>query len=249
MNSLVALGALILFSLLTDPTTLVATGDQAFFSIDYPSAVSAYESALRMEAANPEILWRLARVYVCMGEVSDESSRQPLFKQAESYARNCIRADSTKAEGHTWLAGALGYLALEEGMRQQVILTRELKAEVEKALTLNPNDDAALSIKGSMYRALGNVGWLQRQLATILFGGIPKGGFEEAEVALKKAIALAPDIMRHHYELAVLYLDWGREAEAKNVLDRAATLPICVAIDRERLVRIKQLLARFKDPQ
>ena len=156
---------------------------------------------------------------------------------------------SAKVGGHAWLAGALGYLALEAGIKQQVILTRELKFEVDRALALNPNDDAAYSIKGSMYRALGNVGWLQRQLARIFFGGVPKGGYEEAEAALKKAISLAPEIMRHQYELAVLYLDWGRRAEAKSVLEYAATLPVRVAIDRERLAKIKQLLDGFKDSQ
>ena len=249
MNNIIALGAFLVLSFRTDPAALVAMGDEAFFSVDYPSAVSAYESALEANAGNPEILWRLARVYVCMGEVAGESLRRPLFERAESYARQCIQSDSSKAEGHTWFAGALGYLALEAGMRQQVVLTRELNTEVEKALALNPDDDAALSIKGSMYRALGNVGWLQRQLAAILFGGVPKGGFEEAEAALKKAISLAPDIMRHHYELAILYLDWDRKAEAKKVLEHAVRLPVRVAIDRERLVKIKQLLTRFKDSQ
>ncbi|MEK7251027.1 MAG: hypothetical protein AAB209_11470, partial [Bacteroidota bacterium] len=73
--------------------------------------------------------------------------------------------------------------------------------------------------------------------------------FEEGEAALKKAIALAPDVMRHHYELAVLYLDWDRKDDAKEVLEVAATLPVRVAIDRPRLARIKELLASLNNSQ
>jgi len=117
-----------------------------------------------------------------------------------------------------------------------------LLREVDAALALNPNDDAAYSIKGSFYRAIGNVGWFQRQLAAIFVGRIPKGGFEEAEVALKKAVALAPDVMRHSYELGILYIDMDRKDDARKILKRAAALPIRVAIDRPRLKRIQELL-------
>jgi hypothetical protein len=51
--------------------------------------------------------------------------------------------------------------------------------------------------------------------------------------------------MRHHYELGVLYLDWGRVVEARQVLLHAAKLPIRVAIDRQRVEKIRQLLAEF----
>ena len=89
---------------------------------------------------------------------------------------------------------------------------------------------------------MGNVSWLQRQLAAIFIGRIPQGGYEEAEEALKKAIALAPDVMRHHYELGILYIDMDRKEEARRILEYAATLPVKVAIDRPRLKKIRELL-------
>ena len=232
-------------SLAHPPVTTAA--DEAFFRIDYPLAVSAYESLLQENPHNPEILWRLARVYVCMGEVAGEKERKVLYNTAVSYARRCIQADSTRAEGHTWLAGALGYVALYGGLSEQVTLSHEVKSEVDHALAINPDDDIACSIKGSFYRALGNVGWVKRRIAGIFVGSVPEGGYEESEAALKKAIAIAPGVMRHHYELAVLYLDWDRTAEAKKILEHAVTLPIQTAIDRPRLAKIKELLKYLED--
>jgi hypothetical protein len=48
--------------------------------------------------------------------------------------------------------------------------------------------------------------------------------------------------MRHRYELAVLYLDWGKRGEARTVLLEAEKLPVRVAIDRPRLEKIRELL-------
>ena len=226
-----------------DLSGAITQGDEAFARIDYPGAIGRYEEALAGHPGEPDLLWRLARASVCMAEVADGDARRRLLSQAERYARRCIAADSTKGEGHTWLAGALGYIALGEGTERQLALSRELQHEAERAIELNPEDDAAYSILGSFYRALGNVGWLGRTLASLFVGSVPPGGYEEAESALKKAIALAPDIMRHRYELGILYIDMGRKEEARRALEKGAVLAVRTAIDRPRLAKIKELLA------
>jgi tetratricopeptide (TPR) repeat protein len=221
----------------------ITSGDEAFARIDYPAAIARYEDALAGHPGEADLLWRLARASVCMAEVAEGDARSRLLLQAESYARRCIAADSTKGEGHTWLAGALGYIALGEGTEKQLALSRELQREAERAIELNARDDAAYSILGSFYRALGNVGWLGRALASLFVGSVPPGGYAEAESALKNAIAIAPDIMRHHFELGILYIDMGRKEEARKALEKCATLPVRTAIDRPRLEKIKELLA------
>jgi tetratricopeptide (TPR) repeat protein len=234
---------LLLGSLLqTAPLSPVA-GDEAFERMDYPAAIGAYDSLLEAHPKDPQLLWRLARASVCYGESFEDHRRKELCLKAEQYARGCIAADSTSAEGHTWLAGALGYIALDEGMERQAAMSFEILEETGRAIRLNPRDDAALSIRGSLYRALGNVSWVKRQMAQLLLGGIPGGGFEEGEAALKQAIAIAPGVMRHHYELGVLYLDWDRTEEARACLARAAELPVRTAIDIPRLRKIRELLA------
>ncbi len=238
--------AFILTGLLFPPPANVSIGDAAFFRIDYPTAIAAYEAELQSYPDDSELLWRLARVYVCEGEVKENGEGEKHFREAETFARRCITLAPDKPEGHTWLAATLGYLALNAGMKEQIRLTNELHSEIDKALALNPDDDAAYSIRGSFYRALGNVSWFERQLASMFLGTLPEGGFEEGEVALKKAISLAPDVMRHHYELGVLYLDWDRKDEARRVLEFAATLPVRVAIDRPRLQKIRELLASLQ---
>ncbi len=236
-----------LFSILVrgagDVPGAISAGDEAFARIEYPAAIARYEEALPAHPGEPDLLWRLARVSVCMAEVAEGEVRDRLLSQAEGYARRCIFADSTRGEGHTWLAGALGYIALEAATERKLAISRELQREAERAVEINPEDDAAWSILGSFYRALGNVGWLERALASLFVGSVPHGGFHEAESALKKAIVIAPDIMRHHYELGILYIDMGRKEEARRALEAGATLAVRTAIDRPRLEKIRELLS------
>ena len=229
-----------------DLPAAVAAGDDAFSHIDYPAAVATYETALRADHSDPELLWRLARVYVCMAETQPADSQQALLDRAAGYARDCIRIAPHKAEGHTWLAGALGYLALRAGAKEQIRLSRELVRETDTAIAIDPDDDAAYSIQGSFYRALGNVGWLRKGLASVFLGSVPDGGFEDAERALKKAVSIAPDVMRHAYELGILYIDMGKKDDAVEWLERASKLPVRVGIDRPRLQKIRDLLAELR---
>ena len=154
----------------------LAEGDDAFLRMDYPAAIRAYQGVLQTSPADARVLWRVARAHVCMAETAAEPERTRRLQQAEEAARRAIAADSTLAEGHTWLAAALGYIALASGMSEQVRLAWEILAETGEALTLNPRDDAAYSIRGSLYRALGNAGWLRRQVARLFVGALPPGG-------------------------------------------------------------------------
>ncbi len=229
------------------PKATLASADDAFIRMDYSSAIATYEEMLQSNPGDTSLLWRLARAYVCYAEPIEDERRIDLCKKAETYARKCIALDSVLPEGHTWLAGALGYLALDASMKRQADLSHEILTETDKALAVNPRDDAALSIRGSVYRALGNVGWVERRLAGLLFGGIPDGGYDEAEASLQKAIAIAPDVMRHSYELGVLYIDMGRIQDARAALEKVLTLPIRVAIDKPRLQKARELLQTLEN--
>ena len=246
--------AALLFSVLlasdggTPSAARVASADEAFLRMDYPASIARYEALLTSSPDDPQILWRIARAYVCMGETLVDGRRKEYALKAEQYARRCIRKDSLLAEGHTWVAGALGYVALDETLKRQAELSFEILAEADRALALNPNDDAALSIKGSLYRAIGNIGWVKRRIGDLLLGGVPEGGFEESEAALLQAVSLAPEVMRHHYELGILSIDMKKFDRARRELEVVLRLPVRVAIDIPRQEKARDLLRSLGPP-
>jgi tetratricopeptide (TPR) repeat protein len=201
--------ALILAFLLAIPHPATShtfvSGDFEFSHQDYPAAIAAYESDLKTSPDSADILWRLARVQICLGDVAERDESEQYYRKAEELARTALRIDSTRSEAHTWLAVALGSVAMFEGSKTKVKLCYEIKHHLDVAIALNPDDDVAYSILGSFYTALGNISWFERQLANIFIGKLPEGGYEEAEKAFKTAIALAPDLVRHHFALGLLY--------------------------------------------
>jgi tetratricopeptide (TPR) repeat protein len=189
-------------------------GDDEFVRGDYRSALSRYDSLLIEGVDSAQVLWRQARVFVCMGDVAEGEQRQAFYRKAEESVRHCLRIDSTCGAGHTWLAISIGSLAMDAGGKTKVKLANEIKEHLDRAVALDSTDDVAYSVLGTFYMAIGNVSWFEKQLANIFLGGLPAGGYEEAEVALKKAIRLDSVVIRHHYELATLYREMGRDTDA-----------------------------------
>jgi len=142
--------------------------------MNYPRAEALYDSTLVFNADSAGILWRLARLYVCKGDVAGEESQHEIYLQAEGFARRSIAADSMQAAGYTWLAAALGSRAMREGSRNKVQLCNEIKRVLDIAVTLDSTDDVAYSIMGSFYLALGNISWIERQLAAVFIGRLPR---------------------------------------------------------------------------
>jgi hypothetical protein len=231
--------SVILFFLLFN-NSVVKTGDDAFIKQQYDEAIGLYESTLPSSENKAEVLWRIARCYISIGDVAKKEEREKHYRKAEFYASRAVKEDSLNSDAHCWRAIAIGYVAMYEGVRAKVQTANEIKRELDAAIRLNPNNDVAYSILGTFYRTLGNVSWIEKQLANLLLGGLPPGGYTEAEQALKKAIELAPTIIRHRFELGQLYLDMDKPDEAKKVFQSAINLPPVLASDTRRIERMKR---------
>ncbi len=221
-------------------------GDQEFVHIHYPLAQSIYDS-LTTSTDSADVLWRLARVYVCMADVAPQKERPELYRRARAYASRCIEADSMKSEGYTWRAAALGNIAMFEGSDMKVRLCHVIKHDLDRSISLNPADDIAHSILGSFYMALGNITWIERQMTKVFLGGLPEGGYVESERALKKAIALAPRVIRHHFVLGELYMEQDRDHEALEEFQLVMTLPVLIASDVRTQLSASRLIKNLTE--
>lgn len=206
-------------------------GDDAFAVRDYEAARERYLTYLGRGGDSAEVYWRLSRVTVCAGDVAPEDQRESYYQRASEYAARAITINPGLAQGYSWRAASLGSLAMYVGGKTKVRLSREIKQDLDRAIALDPRDDIAYSILGSFYLALENVSWIERQLASVFLGGLPEGGIEDAEKALLKALEIAPTVIRHQYEIGMVYREQGREDEARKAFEKVLNLPVVLASD------------------
>jgi tetratricopeptide (TPR) repeat protein len=223
----------------------LASGDIAFEHERYEDAIQCYQASLHDDGESSEALWKIARSIVCQADVAPLAEQQDAYHKAMDSAERSIKLNPHSSNAHTWFAIALGYVAIGEGVRSQIKIAYQIKAEVEEAIRLDPRNDVAYSIEGTLFRSLGNVGWIERQLAAVLIGRLPDGGYNESEQALRKAITLAPNVIRHRYELGLLYIDWGKKDEAKKIFLDAVPLKPAISSDRIRIVDMQKRLQQM----
>jgi tetratricopeptide (TPR) repeat protein len=224
----------------------IAQGDSAYARADLPQARSQYASALAASQDSFPALCRLARVESEMAEDVAGDEQKQLVMSAEQHARAAVRVAPDSAAGHEWLAVVLGRKALHEGPKRRLALAREVKAEADRALELNPNSGRAFHVRGRWNREVASLNFVERLGAGAL-GGVPKGAsMENAARDLERAVALDPGFINHHLELGRTYLQLHRTEDARRELERAVSLaPGASPHDARYQQQARELLARL----
>lgn len=214
---------------------LMAEGDAAYGSFDSKTAMISYEKAFQADPESYEAAWKLARGLIDVGEkLASKQERSEFYLKANKTARRAVDIDSAGSKGHLYLAISLGRVALDEGGKEKVRLSKEIKQEVDKALELNPAEDIAWHVLALWNRNVATLSWIERKFADVFLGGIPKdASVEKALECLKRAVSLKETHINHHLELGITYDMLGRREEALKEYMRVIELPIADADDED----------------
>ncbi len=222
----------------------IQKGDEAYAKFDNAAALEAYQKAVEADPNNYEALWKLSRAYVDVGEtLKDKDQRKQYYRRAEEYARKAIEVNPNGAKGHLYLSVALGRVALDASPKERIRMSKEIKAEVDKALQLDPNDDIAWHVLARWHRKLSTLSWIEKKFANLFLGGVPKeASIEKAVEAFQKAIELNPDHINHHLQLAITYEKMGEKEKAIAEYKKVLELPVKDADDPEHKAFAKERL-------
>jgi tetratricopeptide (TPR) repeat protein len=226
----------------------IAAGDVALEKLDIGAGIAAYRSALEAAPDSYEALWKLARALTDKATLSEQSGEQKgLCVEAEKLTRKAVGLKPSGSEGHAYLAVAVGKLALFEGGKRKVELSKEVKAEAEKALQLNPNEAVALHVLAIWNREMVELSWFLRSFAQLLYGKFPPASLDVALADLHRASELEPDVIPHHVELGITLASAKRWAEAKTELEKGLALPTSWVTDNYYRALARSSLARVQD--
>jgi tetratricopeptide (TPR) repeat protein len=209
----------------------VRQGDAFYAQFKDAQALDEYLKAAQAEPESYEALWKTSRAYFDVADsqapadskAADEQRK--IYGEAMDYARRAIKVDPKGSWGHFFLSAAWGKFVMTQGKKEQVDASKQIRVEIDKAIEADPNNDLAYHALALWNRRMAEIGGAQRFFGGLIYGGIPKGTFEEAEKNLKKAIELNPNYTNHHLELGRTYLSMKKPDLAKQEFQKTLGLP------------------------
>lgn len=209
----------------------VALGVAAEEAHDLPTALQHFQAALDQDSSNYQANWRGALTLLTLAEQIPDGAKSPerdsLYALAERYARRAVAADPAGADGHFALAASVGRASLTMGKKARIRRAAIIRREALRAIALNPRHDGAYNILGQWNADIMRLSGLSRFFAkTFLGAGIfNQASWAKAIYNMEKAVQLDPGRIYHHLELAEIYADRKRVADAQSQLRLVDSLP------------------------
>jgi len=207
-----------------DLTNLLARGDLLSREHDAPAALQAYLQAEKLFPGNAEIQIKLAGAYCDLMHLAKSRTEQKtLAAQALACGQRAAADDPQSAKAHLCVSVCCAKNFPYSDNQTKVNYSRQIKAEAEKAVALDPTFDLSYHMLGRWNYEVANMNLLLAGLVKIVYGGLPKASNETAIQNFKKAIELAPGRVIHHLQLAHVYDITGRKKLMLDELKACAT--------------------------
>jgi hypothetical protein len=181
-----------------------------------------------------EAAWKLSRADYWLGGHAPEGRKW--FEEGIQAGRQAIALQPNRPEGHFWMAANMGALAESFGLRQGIKYRKPIKEALLTVLRLDPTFQ-----QGSADRALGR--WYFKVPG--MFGGSHK----LSEQHLRASLKYNENSTASHFFLAELFIDDGRQADARLELQKVLDAPLdpqWTPEDRDFKEKARKLLASLK---
>lgn len=227
---------------------LIAQGnDYSEKTFENQKALDTYQAALALEPNNYEILWRISRSIVDLGEHlpsttdAEKAKQLEMYENARGFADKAIAANPNGAMAYTRRAIANGRIALFKGVWESLDLVKQVKADCEKAIALDPNDAAAYYVLGRTHMKVCEKPRIVRWPL-----GLGWANLDDAAKNCEKAIELRPNFIMYHLDCARVYIEQDEYDKARAQLNTIATLATMDEDDAQFRKEAVELLEKIK---
>jgi regulator of microtubule dynamics protein 3 len=209
----------------------VALGIAAEEAHDLKTALQHYDAALSQDSTNYEANWRGAMTLLTLGEELGDAGKNPerdaLYHQAERYAERSVKSNPAGADGHFALAASAGRASLTMGKKARIKRAAIIRSEALRAIALNARHDGAYHILGRWNAEIMRISGFSRFFAKRFLGAgiFNQASWGQAIYNMEKAVQLDPGRIYHHLELAEIYAERKRVADARTQLHLVDSVP------------------------
>ncbi|NXY41290.1 RMD2 protein, partial [Ceuthmochares aereus] len=164
-----------------------------------------------------DFLWRLVRAYGDLFEMTTDT------EEKRKYFSNSRNSQFNKWE-HLF-AIMCGYMSQFESVQNKIRNGYLFKEHLDKAIELNPQDPSLYYLNGRWCYSVTQLSWIEKKVATALFGTPPTSTVEEALQNFLKAEEMRPGYSKCNYVyLAKCYKDLGQKNNALKYCDSALSV-------------------------
>ncbi len=226
--------------------TILDQAEKLHEAKDYQGTMNKLREAEKIDSNNPEILWKIARAYFDFADQQPDNvavQKTNVYPGFE-YAKKCVELAPNIAGGHQYYAILIGRIGEIEGTKQKITNSYAVREHTEKAIALDPQNDANYHVMGRWNYALADLSWAERQIASIIYATPPAASFEDAEKYFQKAHTLKPNEIRHLLWLGKAQIELKKKEAAKKSLQQALALPASSDSDKAMQKEAAELLKK-----
>lgn len=200
---------------------------------------------------NPEYLWRLAKAthtYAdVVGEQGDKTKKQQLAYEALKITSTALALTDDSANVHKWYAICLGSVGEYETVQNKIKNGFTFKEHTLLAMRLNPSDDSLHHLLGRWCYEVAQLSWIERKVATALYGEVPGASLEEARNHFLEAETLRQQGVWHENRLfiAKTYIGEGQYANAVKWLAKASETEDYEKVETVVAAEVAELKKRY----
>jgi len=220
---------------------------------DPRAALVHFRAALAADSMHYLANWQAALSLIDIAQEVPDDVRSPardsMYALAEVYARRAVAARPDDADGHFTLANAVGRVALTKGKKERIRLARTIRDAALRAIELRPTHDGAHHVLGRWNAEIMRLSGIQKFFARTFLGAriFNEASWDAAVANLEKAVELNPRRPFHRYDLATVYVDVERYADARAQLEEVGRLAPLDYGDEDHKRRAAELLASIAD--
>lgn len=215
-------------------------------------ALGHFRAALAIDSMSYDALWRTSQILVDMGKQlpnAQRARRDSLYAEGLALAHRAVDVNAQGADGHFMVAVATGRVALTKGARDRVRYAGVVRESALRAIELNPRHAGAMHVMGRWNAEIQRLPAMTKFFAKTFLGAaiFNQASWDNAFAYYDQAIALEPDNIYHHLDMAEAMVDADRRQEAIPHLERATQLPLgCDPMDATYQQEAAQLLERLR---
>ncbi|CUF36367.1 Hypothetical protein, putative [Bodo saltans] len=204
---------------------LIAKAEELQVACNYVAVKTLLFEAIDGGDKSVDLLWRGARnCYDLAQETQDKAEKEVLVRKGFDLAKTAIEVDPSSPASHKWIGILYGSLGEFIPTKDKIANAYVIRDHFLKSVEINPKDATTQHCMGKWCWTILQIGWIERQAASLLFGTPPSSTNDECRGYLLASHEITPTIHNCN-ALGDLYYQEKNWAEAKKWFSLALTIP------------------------